>query len=527
MLGRTTNKDFLERVQTYLDGKEFEPAIVYCNQIVANIIPHDVSEADTYFVRAQVYQAQGNYPLAIQDFDKNLFLIPNHRYSYLRRGQCYLLDQKYHLAIKDLTKLLLLKSHQNELINADGYRLRGITYFYLKNYDEARKDYSESLMIDEDDEVYYLRSITYLAQHNLKEGLKDLNKAIRLNPMHAKAFNCRGYVYHELSKGYFWNDKDKLAKAIRDHTKSIELEPSALAFSVRGSLYFDQGELVKAVKDFKKALELDPENKKILYSLFSAGMYSYSSDFIEVASRPALWEKLKCRMEVGIYEKIYLSKSNFLQAILEIEDPVIKINALCQVIIPEKTFLGVVFYGNDLFSTPALHKGILLEAATALLNELKKINSMTLKNILIPETQKALAENHAFQNELKKHLPEIYSKFTAARIISCNPSDEEIEIKLEEVNVKASAREVLLPPELKKIKRDPVTDENKQSMAPQSRSIPSSPRQLDDDVATSKLIRRRAITSGSPVWYSSPPRYQDQAKPPSSSEVTPLLRKKM
>ena len=84
--------------------------------------------------------------------------------------------------------------------------------------------------------------------HATTTAEENYDKAIRLNPQNAKAYNNRGVSYHELID-YNW--------AIYDYDEAIRLAPEyALAYNNRGLTYQSLGKVEEAERDFQKAKEL-------------------------------------------------------------------------------------------------------------------------------------------------------------------------------------------------------------------------------------------------------------------------------
>ena len=87
-------------------------------------------------------------------------------------------------------------------------------------------------------------------------AIEEYNKAIKLNPNLAGAYNNRGFAYHNLKE---------YEKAIKDYNKAIELNPNLTdAYNNRGVAYYNLEEYEKAIKDYNKAIELDP-NLPLVY----------------------------------------------------------------------------------------------------------------------------------------------------------------------------------------------------------------------------------------------------------------------
>ena len=90
-----------------------------------------------------------------------------------------------------------------------------------------------------------------LAFYNLKlyqEAIKDFSQSIRMKPKYAEAYNNRGNAYYEL---------DQYEKARADFDQSIQIKPRySKAHLNRGLAYYQMENLDQACKDFKRACDL-------------------------------------------------------------------------------------------------------------------------------------------------------------------------------------------------------------------------------------------------------------------------------
>jgi hypothetical protein len=90
-----------------------------------------------------------------------------------------------------------------------------------------------------------------LAFYNLKlyqEAIKDFSQSIRMKPGYAEAFNNRGNAYYEL---------DQYEKARADFDQSIKIKPKySKAHMNRGLVYFQIEAIDQACKDFRRACDL-------------------------------------------------------------------------------------------------------------------------------------------------------------------------------------------------------------------------------------------------------------------------------
>jgi tetratricopeptide (TPR) repeat protein len=83
-------------------------------------------------------------------------------------------------------------------------------------------------------------------------GKGDYDKAIRLKPDYADAYNDRSGAY---------SGKGEYNRAIQDFDQAIRLEPDDdSAYVGRASAYADQGEYDRAVQGFDQAIRLDPNS---------------------------------------------------------------------------------------------------------------------------------------------------------------------------------------------------------------------------------------------------------------------------
>ena len=89
-------------------------------------------------------------------------------------------------------------------------------------------------------------------------GAIDFNKAIRLNPNDAEAYNGRGIVRY---------DQGDPEGALADYTEAIRLNPNyAEAYNNRGVIRYDQAYLESAIADYNEAIRLEPNYANAYYN---------------------------------------------------------------------------------------------------------------------------------------------------------------------------------------------------------------------------------------------------------------------
>jgi tetratricopeptide (TPR) repeat protein len=101
-------------------------------------------------------------------------------------------------------------------------------------------------------EAYLVRSELYTEIGSFQEALDDAEKAIKINPKEAAAYNNRGCIH--VKSG---ND---LNKALSDFNKAIELNSNfAAAYTSRANVYLKMREPQKAINDCTKAIDISPD----------------------------------------------------------------------------------------------------------------------------------------------------------------------------------------------------------------------------------------------------------------------------
>jgi len=146
-----------------------------------------------YFIRAQIYEAQGENYKAGKDFNTAIEKNPLVADYYYSRGNFLFRLGKYNEAIDDFTNALLLEPKV-----ADFHFQRGYTYYMLKNFRYAQIDIERAVAIDSTNADYWL------GLGAIQEGLGDVNGALqsysrtaKLSPMNALAYFNRANIYFE------------------------------------------------------------------------------------------------------------------------------------------------------------------------------------------------------------------------------------------------------------------------------------------------------------------------------------------
>jgi len=101
-------------------------------------------------------------------------------------------------------------------------------------------------------------------------AVEDYDRAIRLNPTFAIAYEHRANVYSQ---------KGDYERAIQDDTQAIRIDAHLISAVVgRGNAYLNRGEYDLAIQDYGRAIQLDPGNEQVLGNLREARLEKAKQD---------------------------------------------------------------------------------------------------------------------------------------------------------------------------------------------------------------------------------------------------------
>jgi uncharacterized protein (TIGR03067 family) len=225
------------------------------------------AEAQTHWTKGNEALAEGDYDRAISLFNQAVDLEP-HNYSFLfDRARACSLKPDNNQVVKDYTEIFRLFPEKS---NALAYLSRGLAYSGLEHWDEAIADYTESIKLTADSNIwlvtnsYKARSRAYRGKKRYDRAVADVSQAIQLNPNDAEAYTWRGLIYQ-----LFPDHNDK---ALFDFSKAIQLDPkSNYAYAARANSYYKLGRYSEAVTDCNEAIRLAP-NDAFAHSIRAAAL---------------------------------------------------------------------------------------------------------------------------------------------------------------------------------------------------------------------------------------------------------------
>ncbi|MBO3457156.1 MAG: tetratricopeptide repeat protein [Aetokthonos hydrillicola CCALA 1050] len=233
------------------------------------------------------------YREAEQAFDKAITKKQNFPEAWYAHGMALKLQNNYNLAIQSFRKAISYYNRTDSEQLSQAWRQVGDSFWYLGEYEEARKFFLKAIDFRPDDFILYswlgqalmdlgryreaLEEVnkslrinhnlldSYIQLSKIHESLQDysaaiddINKALELQPDLAFGYAHRGYL-HSLQEDY--------TEALADLNKAIELQPKYFdAYSTRGQVYARMGNPQKFDEDFQQALRLKPNSTDIYSS---------------------------------------------------------------------------------------------------------------------------------------------------------------------------------------------------------------------------------------------------------------------
>jgi tetratricopeptide (TPR) repeat protein len=218
---------------------------------IARTVQSPTLMADDYFLLAYQKNEQGNYPGALDNYDRAIALNPNYDEAYYNRGNLkYQKLNNSQGALADYDRAIAINPNLAEAYNNRG----NLKYEKLNNPQGALADYNRAISLNPNlAEAYYSRGNLKQDKLNNPQGaLADYDRAIAINPNLAEAYNNRGNL-----------KQDKLNNpqgALADYDRAIAINSNdADAYYSRGNLkYLKLNDPQGALTDYNYAISLNP-----------------------------------------------------------------------------------------------------------------------------------------------------------------------------------------------------------------------------------------------------------------------------
>jgi len=164
--------------------------------LFTHAIELDKMAAETYNMRAGVYEFLKDYKKAIDDINMTVLLEPENGDRYNDRA--VFLSKilgEHDKAINDYNEAIRLNSKElNYFVN------RGVSFFHLERHAEAMEDFDTAIRLDNNDSRgYFNRGFLNTLLKRYNEAVLDFTEVIRIDPNNSDAFFNRAVAYKYLS----------------------------------------------------------------------------------------------------------------------------------------------------------------------------------------------------------------------------------------------------------------------------------------------------------------------------------------
>ena len=223
---------------------------IVCDEIEATITTQNFLATDVNFPEREVAIITKDPRIVqglIQRFNEPV-LTPSNPAIYRKRAAERLYIKDYQGAISDYSQSLEIDTE-----NANSYNDRGLALFNSGDIAAAVQDYSHALRINPNEPAYYFnRGFARLEIGDYQGSIQDFIETLRFLPQDAEC-------YFQLAEAY------RLAgdcqKAVENYTQALQLYPQdAVAYNNRGLSQYELTNYTQAIEDYTQALQINTED---------------------------------------------------------------------------------------------------------------------------------------------------------------------------------------------------------------------------------------------------------------------------
>lgn len=175
------SSDYYESGKTKLLSGDIDAAVA---DLTAAVESAD-DNVDALILRGEAYMQSGNYTAAIDDFNEALDKDALNSIAYYDRALANTRIENYTAALNDINSALAARTERpnNVLQMRDLYARRGQLNLWLKNWEGAIADYTNSLALPDgivSPNVYAERAEAFTATGNYAAAINDYSSAVRV-----------------------------------------------------------------------------------------------------------------------------------------------------------------------------------------------------------------------------------------------------------------------------------------------------------------------------------------------------------
>ena len=168
-----------ERSLASCKGDDIDGKMRGCTALINSTGETPETLAIAYFNRGNALEENGQFDIAIQDYDNAIKLDPKNAKAFANRGFAYSSKKDFKSAIDDFTEAIKLDPN-----DARTYRLRASAYRETAKYDLAIQDCDQAIKLDPNDAAlaYYVRGLSKQKSGDKSGAKADIAKAKQLDP---------------------------------------------------------------------------------------------------------------------------------------------------------------------------------------------------------------------------------------------------------------------------------------------------------------------------------------------------------
>ncbi len=237
-------------------------------------IHYNSSDANTYVVRARLYEKLSMPADALDDLRKALEMNPRSAFILNERGVMLIKHQRLEAAKLDFKRAIEIET---EFVTA--YVNLANTELVLKREDVAFEYLAKAIRLKPQSfEPYFARANIYFQTKRFDEAILDYRRVLELNPKILEAHFNRGVSLYK---------KERYAEALPHFEQAVQLTKKwALFYCWRGLTYYALENYNQAWIDYAAAIKNGNETEGLCYESFVGhNPQKKSSDFSDVHSQ--------------------------------------------------------------------------------------------------------------------------------------------------------------------------------------------------------------------------------------------------
>ena len=221
----------------------------------------------TLYKLGKIFLIRQENDKAKDTYQKAVNVEPTYYPAHHGLGIIYSQEENLNKAVEHLQHAVSL----NPKYGPSRYRL-GSIYLQQQEYSKAIEELNKAAsLVGNEPSIHYALGNTYMAIGKLSDAINSYNETLRLDPRRADVHDKLGLTYTEQSYallGAKMADQDKLAMAVKEHRRAVELGvdnvKARFALAQELAQSEDDASLLEAQQLFEQILDRHPENLAVL-----------------------------------------------------------------------------------------------------------------------------------------------------------------------------------------------------------------------------------------------------------------------